>query len=206
MPVDIPWEEPVNTMSMMQLKIVAVPVIFFGWVQVSEGRLGETEAECLRRYGPSKSDVSARSLAQHSPILRGQPERMWHYQGWNIRAAFGSSGTVARIVYSKANGSKDGRSPYIEDFEFKAILDGNGGAAAWSKHDSRVGLDIQKALTSQLTASLLGATYVRRSDGATVRFKPALLSITLELPEAAQVEAAAKLRRENHARHSVPKF
>lgn len=37
----------------------------------AEARLGETEAECLQRYGPSRSDSYTRMRAQSSPLLPG---------------------------------------------------------------------------------------------------------------------------------------
>lgn len=170
----------------------------------SHARLGETEAECLQRYGPSKTDASTRTLLKAFPLLPDARERFWDYQGWHIRAAFDASGQAIRVRYQKR--SKSGASPYIEEFEFKAILEANGGASSWVPYQAPTGLSPTKLLTQQVNRIGLGDTFRRASDGATVQYKKTLTNVTFDLPSVAQFERQRKAAQESEARATVPKF
>ena len=171
----------------------------------AEARLGETEAECLQRYGPSRSDSYTRMRAQSAPLLPGAAQKSWDYQGWRITAAFHpTTAKAVRVEYIKS--SKPDASRYIEDYEFKAILEANGGAANWKQHSERTGLSPTKALERQLVKVITGPNYRRVSDGATVTYSKRSISLTLELPAAAELTAPRKATNEAQQRATVPKF
>jgi hypothetical protein len=173
-------------------------------VSTSHARLGETEAQCLQRYGPSKTDAPTRSLMRSFPLLPGAPERSWDYQGWGIHAAFDATGQVIRIRYQKR--PKTGANQFIEDFEFKAILEANGGASNWAPHSQPTGLSPTRILTERINKIGLGETFRRKPDGATVRYKKPMTNVVLELPSVADFERQRKATQEAEARATVPKF
>jgi len=173
-------------------------------VATAHARLSETEAQCLQRYGPSKTDAATRSLMKSFPLLPGAPERSWDYQGWGIHAAFDATGQVIRIRYQKR--PKTGANQFIEDFEFKAILEANGGASNWAPHSQPTGLSPTRILTERINKIGLGETFRRKPDGATVRYKKPMTNVVLELPSVADFERQRKAAQESEARATVPKF
>ena len=63
-------------------------------------------------------------------LLEGAVNRVYHFQGWTIYAAF-LNDKVVRISYFKE--SKPNVSPTIQDDEAKAVLDAEAGNGDWTE-------------------------------------------------------------------------
>lgn len=163
-----------------------------------QARLGDTERDCLMRYG---RPVASRASALSSALVPGAVERNYVYRGWKIRAAFLSDRVVAqeyRKNYDHPNGAR------ILDVELEAILTGEKSSYAWkSPH-----IDTSKGLTATLANALMSPYSARswdRTDGA----KATLLvqsTLLLESPEAIHAKAGAEKQKAEDKLKRVPKF
>jgi hypothetical protein len=178
-------------------------LIFFSLVVLPSafGRLGETESECNVRYGVPIKDP----MAKAAPLLPGAFERCYRFQGWRITVAF-VDGVSARQQYIKST-TPDGPR-YIQDYEFKALLEGESGGQSWKAATAPATHNTHNALTTLLTSKIQSCGWVR-SDGATAKPNAGprtTLSVVFDSPKAARLESARKATNDARHRASVPEF
>ncbi len=164
------------------MMVVAAPVSTFA-------RLGETEAECLNRYGKSSTT--------YSPLLDGAINREYNYQGWRIRVAF-INGKTVRIEYNKTE--KVAGAPFIQPDEAQAILAGETGGGQWKEKSNSI-----NPIASFLDTQSRPKTW-KNTNGNVAYFTVAKLALVVETPEAEAFVKAYREEKERQRKASTPKF
>ena len=174
----------------------------------SDARIGETSLQFVDRYGGPKDTSSTKISDKNFPLVEGAIHHTYEYQGWKIRAAFLQlDGPAVRMDFQKLSGAASGIT--IKDYELQAIADANTPAgmtwkqAVYDNPDSP-NKGIAK-LTEGFFADAAGQKMWQRTDGAILWLR-SILIVRLELPAARQHEAQLKIRKDQKARASVPKF
>ncbi len=141
-------------------------------------------------------------------MVEGAIHHTYEYQGWKIRAAFLQlDGPAVRMDFQKLSGAATGIA--IQDYESDAIATANTPPGmSWKRilynnPDSPNG-PLGK-LGEAYFAGAMGQKMWQRTDGA-ILWSRSNLIVRLELPAARQHEAQLKLKKEQKARASVPKF
>jgi len=168
-------------------------------------RLGDTQSQAIDRYGMPKQTEPPK---YGQPLLEGAKELTFEYQGWKIRCSLllATDGVtyVVREEYTKL--LKPGVSFQITDYERQAILEGEGGAAAWSgKPVGELSANPVKLMQNQLTHAFAGQTWTR-ADGAVAVLALGGAPFRFDLPQAFKHEQAVKAAKEQKAKAAVPKF
>jgi hypothetical protein len=174
----------------------------------SDARIGETSLQFVDRYGGPRDTKLTKITDTHSPLVEGAIHHTYEYQGWKIRAAFLQlDGPAVRMDFQKLSGAASGIA--IQDYELEAIRTANTPAGmTWSQilcnnPDSPNG-PLGK-LGEAYFANAMGQKMWQRTDGA-IMWLRSILTVRLELPAARQHEAQLKIRKDQKARASVPKF
>ncbi len=162
--------------------IVASPISTFA-------RLGETEAECLNRYG--------KSATTFAPLLDGAINREYNYQGWRIRAAF-INGKAVRLEYRRTG--KTAESPRIQPDEAQAVLAGEAGEGQWKEKSNSI-----NPIASFLDTQSRPKTW-KNTNGNIAYFTVAKLALVVETPEAEAFTKAYREEKEQQRKASTPKF
>jgi hypothetical protein len=162
----------------------------------ASARLGETEAESERRYGPPMKTLE--DPLHYTPLIEGAVNHTYKFQGWYIRTAF-VEGRAARIVYMKIL-AKDVKPP-IQDDELQAILAGEAGGGRWQVK-SNATLDPGQLLVVAVTNP---STWIN-SNGNSAHIAAPRYMITLESPAAAAFIQARAAAKEQQRKANVPKF
>lgn len=174
----------------------------------SEARIGETSLQFVERYGGPKDTPSARIWDKDSPLVEGAIHHTYEYQGWKIRAAFLQlDGPAVRMDFQKLSAAAS--SITIQDYELEAIASANTSAGMiWKQvmydnpDSSNKGLN---KLAEGFLGGAMGQKMWQRTDGAILWLRSQLI-VRLELPVARQHEEQLKIRKDQKARASVPKF
>jgi hypothetical protein len=172
----------------------------------SDARIGETSIQFADRYGRPRDTNLTKITDTQFPLVEGAIHHTYEYQGWKIRAAFlRLDGPAVRMDFQKLSGAASGIA--IQDYELQAIMTANAPASmTWSP----MAYDNPDSPNTGLAKSIEGFVAVgqkmwRRSDGAILWLRSNLI-VRLELPAARQHEAQLKIRKDQKARASVPKF
>jgi hypothetical protein len=171
----------------------------------ANGRIAETAIQFADRYGTPKDTPETRITDKGFPLVEGAIHHTYEYQGWKIRAAFLQlDGLCVRMDYAKF-----GPDVVIKDYEIQAIASANSPPGMrWAKmmYDNPNSPNEGMAkVVEGLLGDASGQKMWRRTDGATLWLRSSL-TVRLELPIARQHEAQLKIRRDQKARASVPKF
>jgi hypothetical protein len=149
-------------------------------------RLGETEAECLNRYG--------KSATTFAPLLDGAINHQYNYQGWRIRVAF-INGKAARLSYHKTGES--GGSLYIQPDEAQAILAGEVGGGQWKEKTN---------LTINPIAAMNKPKTWKNTNGNIAYLEAMKTALVVETPEVEAFIKAQREEKEQQRKASTPKF
>lgn len=184
------------SMCHASLLIVALTLVFALPLQA---RLGDTERDCVVRYGSAKPEKKHGHKPQ--PLVPGAREAVYEHKGWQIRVAF-IGNRVAAEEYSKPPGHPNGRK--IIDAEIEAILTAEKGTGTWTAQmvDTSKGL---AATLGQVVTPLGGKSWLR-TDGAKAALLPLAHALLLESPEAIRAKNEAVSRSAADKRKNVPKF
>ena len=174
----------------------------------SQARIGETSLQFVDRYGGPKDTSSTKISDKHFPLVEGAIHHTYEYQGWKIRAAFLQlDGPAVRMDFQKLSGAASGVT--IKDYELEAIMTANTPAGMTWKHLLYDNPDSPNGPLGKLGeayfANAMGQKMWQRTDGAILWLR-SQLTVRLELPVAHQHEAQLKIRKDQKARASVPKF
>jgi hypothetical protein len=143
-----------------------------------------------------------------SPLVEGAIHHTYEYQGWKIRAAFLQlDGPAVRMDFQKLSGAVSGIT--IQDYELQAITDANTPSGTTWKQVSYHNPNSPNKGPAKVIEGILndaaGQKMWQRTDGALLLVRSSLI-VRLELPAACQHEAQLKIRKDQKARASVPKF
>jgi hypothetical protein len=171
-------------------------------------RIGETSLQFVDRYGGPKDTKLAKIMDTQLPLLEGAIHHTYEYQGWKIRAAFLQlDGPAVRMEFQKLSGAAS--SINIQDYELQAIANANTPAGMSWKQMFYNNPDSPNGPLGKLGeayfAGVMGQKMWQRTDGAILWLRSNLI-VRLELPAARQHEAQLKIRKDQKARASVPKF
>jgi hypothetical protein len=144
--------------------------LILGWMVVgcwglttAQARLGETEAEAQKRYGPPQTNEVIQALP---PLLPGAVEHAYLYDGWLVRAAY-LEGRTEMISYQHSTGRAIGET------EVTTILEAERGERIWKdplKKERR-----EKDSLTTLATAVMEATQGRvweRGDRARACLQP----------------------------------
>lgn len=177
-------------------------------VASSEARIGETSLQFVDRYGGPKDTKLTKITDAQFPLVEGAIHHTYEYQGWKIRAAFLElDGPAVRMDFQKLSGAASG--PTIKDYELDAIMTANTPTGmTWKQivynNPNSPNGPLGK-LGEAYFASAMGQKMWQRTDNAILWLR-SQLTVRLELPAACQHEAQLKIRKDQKARASVPKF
>lgn len=183
----------------MHARLFALLCWFFATLPL-HARLGDTERDCVTRYGSEKQ--KAFGLMKPDPLVPGARHALYEHQGWQIRVAF-LGGIVVAEEYQKHPSHPNGLK--IIDAELEAILTAERSTAAWNSPH----LDTSKGVSTTVANALLSPMSSRiwdRTDGAKATLLPAHYHLVLETPVAIKAKAAAGMQKEVDKRKNVPKF
>jgi hypothetical protein len=174
----------------------------------SDARIGETPIQFADRYGRPRDTNLTKITDTQFPLLEGAIHHTYEYQGWKIRAAFLQlDGPAVRMDFQKLSGAASGIT--IKDYELEAIAGANTPVGMTWKQILYNNPDSPNGPVGKLGeayfASALGEKMWQRTDGAILWLRSHLI-VRLELPAARQHEAQLKIRKDQKARASVPKF
>ena len=159
----------------------------------SSARMGETIAQCDRRYGaPKQSPVD-----NMFPLLSGPgiTNRTYVYQGWRIKAAF-IKNRAAMLRYNKSNNAT------IQDDEVQAILKAESFGGAWTER-SQFSLNPTKHLQNLFSQPRLWTNGI----GAEAYFEnPQFMSFVVKAPIVEQYKKAKADAAERQRKSSIPEF
>lgn len=164
------------------------------------GRLGDTERECITRYGSAVREAHSSILG---PLVPGAPELGFKYQGWIIRVAF-VGGRVAAQDYRKDISVL--KTMVISEDEIKAILQGESGGTAWEPAKPKRTGDLFNQLAQELMGPMADGRLWLRSDGARAHIDHSRFRFTFITPAATAAKDAETARKQREARSSIPKF
>ncbi|MBE2287694.1 MAG: hypothetical protein IAE77_29825 [Prosthecobacter sp.] len=152
-------------------------------------RLGDTERQCVERYGSALSTpvMTLSSLMEGADRLA-----VYEYQGFKIRVAF-MGGQVVRQSYQRIK-PVDG-SLKLTESEIAAILDAERGEGQWVRTSGGV----FGGLISP------GRAWERSTDKATAHCVTGI-TLTLDTPAAKEREAAFRREQKEGRSRPVPKF
>lgn len=163
-------------------------------------RLGDTERDCITRYG---SPVASNSTKILGPLVPGTVERSYSYQGWKIRVAFVNGVAVAQEYRKDVSVLK---AMKITDDELAAILEGESGGAKWSPARPKRTGDIFNQIAQELMGSVADGRLWSRPDGATAHIDHACFHIRLTTPASEAAKAAASAQKKVQQRNAIPAF
>jgi hypothetical protein len=183
-------------------------LIFLLLATSSDARIGETSIQFADRYGRPRDTNLTKIVDAQSPLVEGAIHHTYEYQGWKIRAAFLQlDGPVVRMDFQKLSGAASGIA--IQDYELEAIATANTPAGmTWKQalYDNPNSPNKGPAkLIEGFIAGAAGQKMWQRTDGAIMSLRSNLI-VRLELPAARQHEEQLKIRKDQKARASVPKF
>jgi hypothetical protein len=183
-------------------------LIFLLLTTSSDARIGETSIQFADRYGRPRDTNLTKITDTQFPLVEGAIHHTFEYQGWKIRAAFLQlDGPAVRMDFQKLSGAASGIA--IQDYELQAIADANTPAGMTWKQIPYNNPDSPNKGPAKLAEAFLGdATGQKmwqRSDGATLWLRSHMI-VRLELPAARQHDEQLKIRKNQKARASVPKF
>lgn len=189
----------------MRLLILLLSLISLASAQA---RIGETSLQFIDRYGGPKNTSSTKISDKKFPLVEGAIHHTYEYQGWKIRAAFLQlDGPAVRMDFQKMSGAASGIA--IKDYELQAIAAANTPVGmTWKQalYDNPDSPNKGLAKVAEgFIGDVAGQKMWRRSDGA-ILWSRSTLIVRLELPTARAHEAQLKIRKEQKARASVPKF
>lgn len=172
-----------------------------------EARIGETPIQFADRYGRPRDTAADKSPNATSALVEGAIQHTYLYHGWKIQAAFlRLEGPAVRMDFSKL---ANGQNTRIQDYELQAITSANTPAGmAWEKviydnpNSPNKGL---AKLAEGFVGAAAGQEMWQRTDGAIMWLRSHLI-VRLELPAARQHEEQLKIREDQKARSSVPRF
>jgi hypothetical protein len=175
----------------------------------SQARIGETSLQFIDRYGGPKDTKFTKITDTQFPLVEGAIHHTYEYQGWKIRAAFLQlDGPAVRMDFQKLSGAASGIT--IQDYELQALATASTPAdMSWKRimydnPDSPNKTIIGKTVEG-FVMDAAGQKMWQRSDGAILWLRSQMI-VRLELPAARQHEAQLKIRKDQKARASVPKF
>ncbi len=152
-------------------------------------RMGETIAQCDRRYGPPVS------TNQSLGVLPGVPTRTYKYHGWRITAAF-VQGRAAVLSYSKSSIAR------IQDDELAAILKSETYGGTW-KRKRQYSWNPTKNLQNLLTHPKVWS----KTNGTIAYFSnPMYDNLIVEAPIAQKYREAKDKAAEERRKASIPAF
>lgn len=174
----------------------------------SDARIGETSIQFADRYGRPRDTNLTKITDTQFPLVEGAIHHTYEYQGWKIRAAFLQlDGPAVRVDFQKLSGAPSGIT--VQDFELQAIAAANTPAGmTWKQilySDPNSSNGPLGKLGEAYFGAMIGEKMWQRSDGAIMWLRSNLI-VRLELPAARQHEAELKIRKDQKARASVPKF
>lgn len=180
--------------------ISSILIAALGFAAPLYARLGETERQCITRYGSARPGPKI-AIAKPDPLVSGAREAIYEYQGWKIRAAFIGDRVVAeeyRKPYDHPNGTK------ILEAEIAAILGAESEGLTWGRPHLDTSKDVYATIANVLMSPFSDAIW-DRSDGAkaTLRVQSALV---LESSEAIRAKASAAKQKAEGKLKRVPKF
>ena len=166
---------------------------------LSQARLGDTERQCVERYGSALPPK--KQLIVQPDLIPGLPHATYHYQGWNIRIVFAGGHVVAQ-EYQKKPPHPSGQS--IKTDERAAVLASESAGNTWNQ-------TLIHPLQSSLPASIIanawmGGQYWMRSDGAYATLTPMAYSLVLYSKEGLEAARQAAAAKEQNRKESIPKF
>ena len=182
--------------------------LFLIMITLVDARIGETPIQFADRYGRPKDTNLTAIVDKNSPLVEGAIHHTYEYQGWKIRAAFLQfDGPAVRMDFQKTSSAVSGI--VIRDDELQAIASANTPAGMTWKQILYNNPDSPNGPLGKLAeayfASALGEKMWQRTDGAILCLRSPLI-VRLELPSARQYEEQLKIRKDQKARASVPKF
>lgn len=156
----------------------------------ASARMGETLAQCDRRYG-----MQNQSSGEMFPLISGVTNRTYVYQGWRITAAF-IKGRAAMLRYTKTNNAR------IQDDEAQAILRAETYGGEWkriSQYSWNPAVNLQNSLTKpRLWTNPIGAE-AYFSD-------PLYISFVVKAPVVEQYNKAKSDAAEQRRKATIPEF
>jgi hypothetical protein len=163
-------------------------------------RLGDTERECITRYGSAVRQAHSAILG---PLIPGSQQLSFKYQGWNIRVAF-VGGRVAAQDYRKDSSVL--KTMVISEDEVKAILQGESGGTVWESAKPKRKGDLFNQLAQELMGPMADGRLWLRSDGARAHIDHSRFRFTFTTPAATAAKDAETARKQTEDRSSIPKF
>jgi hypothetical protein len=116
---------------------IHIVLLLHAFLASSVARLGETVAECEKRYGAGEvfetetMDQALSHMGRRVSLITGAPHKLYNFQGWLIKVAFVDGVSVAEQYTKDSTRSKI----RITDAELAVILDANKGDGAWAKEE-----------------------------------------------------------------------
>lgn len=183
----------------MHLRLITSIALIFGSSSL-HARLGDTERDCITRYGSAVPDKHSAILG---PLLPGVQHLCFKHQGWDIRAAFAGGRVVAQDYRKDSSVLK---TMVISDDEIKAILQGESGGAVWTPARPKRTGDIINQFAQELLGPMADGRLWSRPDGAGAHIDPSRFRFTFSTPAAKAAQDAEAARKKNEHRASIPKF
>lgn len=180
----------------MNSKFILCFIFLFIIASSAYARIGETEQECIQRYGKPVTNKADTAF----PLLRNAVNRTYEYQGWQIRAAFINNHAV-KIAYAKL--STPNQSSVINKDEINAILLAEKHGGEWKKGRKLLGFT-REALANSLAQT--GKLRWTHSKGLKAHMKTGNMIMIVESPEAEIWEKAIENENEIKQKESIPEF
>jgi hypothetical protein len=140
-------------------------VVMAAWAGVVAGhaRLGESEADAAKRYGPPQTNETTLAMP---PLLPGAVEHAYFYEGWLVRAAY-LEGRTEKISYQHGTGRA------LAEAEVTTLLDAERGERTWkdAARKERREKDPLTVLTTAVRESVEGRVW-ERGDRARACLRP----------------------------------
>ncbi len=163
-------------------------------VPVSHARLGDTERQCVQRYGSAPRQEGL-VVFQPVQLMKGVPTVEYHFQGFKIQTV-SVGGVVVRQRYSRLKLTAD--SYRLTAKEVMAILQAESGGSAWKPGIMPHKPGITEAVAAAILTSTLGVqTWYRQSDQATCSVEPGGMAVVLDTSAARAHEAQTAQTAQN---------
>ena len=183
----------------MKFLVLQALAIVFGSSSL-HARLGDTERDCITRYGSAVPDKHSAILG---PLLPGAQQLCFKHQGWNIRTAFVGGRVVAQDYRKDSSVLK---TMVISEDEIKAILEGESGGETWTPAKPKRTGSITNQIAQELMGPIADGRLWSRPDGARAHIDHSRFRFSFATPAASATKEAEAARKKSAQRAAIPKF
>jgi hypothetical protein len=162
-------------------------------------RLGDTVEVAEKRYGKPTNDPAGK----FNPLIKNVINEMYKYKGWMIRVAYINDHAV-RMLYARE--LKPGQSPFLQDYEIKAILKAEAHGGAWETLRKKSLLEEAIFKTDHPNKMFVYAKSSWRNSNGCIAYSPNGMSLYVESPAAMMWESTMANAKVQKRKQDVPDF